>query len=262
VQNKSRPMARASKQKGLLVELVEAIKKNDPDAARAALERGASANGENGGQPVLALAAQFGYHECAKALLDHGADPEGSPDSPSPLGWASNVGSLSCVRLLVEAGAHVDRRDGHNGATPLYRSVLRGCHEAAEELIKAGADLEARLDGGHGPLGAALGLRDIKMALMLLNAGADASSVDADGWTPAIAAAAAACWDALEMLVDRGADLGVEDAKGWTARDYAQLGRDASRGVHEIDRLMARQERSVLETQAGVGQGVARGPRL
>ena len=69
--------------------------------------------------------------------------------------------------------------------SPLHSAVAAGQHRIAGELIAAGADVNARQQGGFTPLHGAAFSGDIDIANLLLASGADATLRSDDGKTAA-----------------------------------------------------------------------------
>ena len=88
------------------------------------------------------------------------------------------------VRAALDAGADVEART-EGGSTPLmYAAQNNPNPEVVLALLNAGADLEARDEDGWTPLmHAARGNTNPEVVLELLNAGADPAATDGDGKT-------------------------------------------------------------------------------
>jgi len=92
-------------------------------------------------------------------------------DQRTPLHMAAMYNSVEVVRQLLKYGAQVDAR-AQDGWTPLLKAVLLSHHEIAEVLLEAGADPNARVDHSFNAIQCALIYSDSHMALILLRAGA------------------------------------------------------------------------------------------
>ena len=135
-------------------------------------------------------AAALGLHELLGELIDSGDDMAAwSSDGFSPLHLASFFGRTATVRMLLDRGAPVDR-PSRNGmkVTPLH-SAAAGHHAGIGALLlAAGADPDARQQGGFVPLHAAAQSGDLPLVRALLDHGADRDARDDDGRSPAVIA--------------------------------------------------------------------------
>lgn len=91
-----------------------------------------------------------------KLLIQTGADPNARTGFrlQTPLHLASDHGQPAVVRYLLDVGALATVADG-NGWTPLHYCAARGSvpHQViAEQLLSAGADVNARTHKGRTPL--------------------------------------------------------------------------------------------------------------
>jgi ankyrin repeat protein len=195
-------------------ELFDAIRGGDVAAVRALVAADASlaaARDENGLSAVLTAL----YHrqpEAAAALLAAGpeldvceaaatgrldvlrthlaADPDAlaarSPEGFTALHLAAFLGGGEAVRLLLAAGAPANA-DAENPARvrPLHSATAARDHDAVRALLDAGADPDARQQGGFTPLLAAAHADDPELVRLLLAHGADATLAADDGRDPA-----------------------------------------------------------------------------
>jgi len=131
--------------------------------------------------------AALGHRELLGELLDSGDEIAAwSSDGFSPLHLAAFFGRTATVRMLLDRGAPVDRHS-RNGmkVTPLH-SAAAGRHAGIGALLlAAGADPNARQQGGFVPLHAAAQNGDLPLVRALLDHGADRDAADDDGRTPA-----------------------------------------------------------------------------
>lgn len=148
--------------------------------------------------PPLTWAVRAGQPEVAKYLLSAGADPN--------VGWftvAWDDVSPELVDLLVKAGANFDGTENEVGELTLF-----GRLEAAEVLLRHGADIDSKDHRGLTPLQALVepgrGYVDtyydpFPAARFLLDRGADVNALSDDGKT------------ALDMAIeqDKGAMAGL-----------------------------------------------------
>ena len=136
------------------------------------------------------------------------------------------------ARLLVASGADPDVRDV-DGLTPLHKAAMSGIMRAvatgvqgtaaerrartivAEVLIAAGADVNAKTQGGQTPLHfATLGNAAVVEALIAANARVDER--DHKGLTPLHGAAGFFQLAAIRALLGAGANAGAVDDAGAT----------------------------------------------
>ena len=91
----------------------------------------------------------------------------------------------------------------------LYEAAAAGDIEGVKEMLDAGANPSAKIDGDGSPLiGAARSGRS-EIAKLLLDQGADPNGVVEGDGSPLIQAAANGRLDQVQMLIDRGADVNL-----------------------------------------------------
>ncbi len=97
-------------------------------------------------------AARLGDLDGIKRYLSKGAKiDELSPDTNlSPLTWATMMGHAEAAELLIKLGANVNVRQ-EDGGTPLHVAVTLGRVELTKLLIDNGADVNAKNRGGAKP---------------------------------------------------------------------------------------------------------------
>eukprot|EP01052_Picozoa_sp_SAG31_P041252 SAG31_NODE_6203_length_2125_cov_1.220138_1_plen_566_part_10 len=102
---------------------------------------------------------------------------------------ALSTAQLSCIRVLLAYGADPTLPSARSGATALHLAARSGAVRAAEALLLAGSQIEAR---------------------------------DRHGQTALVVAAAAGQATVVELLLHHGARLDARDARGRTAAWYAR----------------------------------------
>jgi ankyrin repeat protein len=112
-------------------------------------------------------------------------DPAGLP----ALHRAVRLDAREIVNLLLDKGCNPDIRSadtnsGHEGETPLLEAAFWGRFEAAEALIKHGANVNATAARKVTPLHEAARMGKLDVARLLLKHGADANAKDDEGKTP------------------------------------------------------------------------------
>ncbi len=90
---------------------------------------------------------------------------------------------MSKIQDLIKMGADVEAKD-ERGRTPLHWASFWNHIETAKLLLERGADLEAKTNSGMTPLHWASYKDNIELAKLLLDAGADMNAEDNYGMTP------------------------------------------------------------------------------
>jgi ankyrin repeat protein len=106
----------------------------------------------------LHLAAHFGHTDSVSALLNKGAQVNACSTNAlrnTPLHAAAAGRAQAVAKLLLDAGADVNARQ-EGGWTPLHSVAQSGDIEFARFLVDAGADVNARADNQQRPLDLAL----------------------------------------------------------------------------------------------------------
>lgn len=187
------------------------------------------------GASALTLAVENGHFELAIDLVKAGADPNDQRSGYTPLHM------MTWVRKPP--------RGEDNGAPPPTGSGRLSNLQFVRELVKHGADVNARLKTGKGGLGLynkmgatpffmASATSDVPLMKLLVELGADPLIKNADGCTPLIAACGihvgsdqatevageeSEVLEATELLLKLGANINDVDANGETAMHAAAL---------------------------------------
>ena len=170
------------------------------------------------GVTPLALASAGGHDAVVEALLAAGADPNRvSPEGETPLMAAARTGVVDSVEALLRHGAAVgvDAREGWRGQTALMWAAAEGHAAVVAPLAAAGADVDARSDGGFTPLAFAVRAGHGAAVEALLAAGADVNRTLPDGTSPLHLAVINARYDVAVQLLGHGADAAAV-GPGWT----------------------------------------------
>ncbi len=201
------------------VDLELAIGRGDVAAVKAFLAGGRSADTPiaEGHQTPLQRAASTGKTAIAKLLLERGASVNAPSASGSALHLAIGGGWDDIVQLLIDNGADPDQRDPFDN-TPLVRAVSAQNREAAQILIKAGADLGASTYGLT-PLMFASSTGDPESIRFLVKAGAKVNGVGKGqygGRSALLAAIPDGHADCVKVLIELKADVNQKGPDGKT----------------------------------------------
>ncbi|MBI2772190.1 MAG: ankyrin repeat domain-containing protein [Burkholderiales bacterium] len=122
----------------------------------------------------------------------------------APLHYAAHEGELAQARELLRAGADGNAKDD-NGWTPLHFATKSGHLEIAQLLLAAGADVNARDSNGNSPLSNAVFAYQDDGALIeaLRAAGADPLRENNHGVSPVSLARDIANCDVARFFADQ-----------------------------------------------------------
>ena len=168
------------------------------------------------GRTVLHLAALGNRPRCCRVLLDAGAVCDALDDhSRTPLMLTKHQG---VVRMLVRHGANVHARD-NDGWTALHHAAFHSRQQALQDLVAAGADLNAANEAGQTALMLAV-KRQSPLAWKLVVLGADVNATDNEGMTPLHYLSrygfGMESFQSVEALVGAKASLEATDKQGRT----------------------------------------------
>jgi ankyrin repeat protein len=140
--------------------------------------------------------------------------------SPSLLVWAINHGHSRVAQWMIRQGA-LEEFAIKSGETPMIRASSRGDVAAVEQLLKEGADVNARSPEGDSALQEAIGGQRDGVLRLLLQRNADPNIVEIGGFRPLLQAASLNRADYASLLLAAGADVNVKDSAGDTALIWA-----------------------------------------
>jgi len=190
--------------------LMSAARTGNVPIVKLLLANGAQANAveEYRGQTAVMYSVAENHPEVTKVLIDNGAD----------VNFRSMVYNLKDGVRVSGGGVFMDRPNG--GLTPLFFAARQGSIEAAEALIAAGADVNAKEEQyGFTPLLTATYNGRYDFAAMLLSKGANANdgslylavelrnmAVYSNRPNPPDIDRTLNALDLIKLLLDRGAD--------------------------------------------------------
>ncbi|QRK11462.1 ankyrin repeat domain-containing protein [Archangium violaceum] len=193
------------------------------------------------GATALMIAAERGHLEVTRLLV-----PRTGPDERGEaLRYAAGTGRIELVEWLLDEADAALEFGGTDGRTPLTCAILGGHTALAEELLRRGADVEARSSGvlhcesredsGWHPLHHAADRRHALLVQLLLDAGARVDAPSTGGTTPLMLAAHHGDEDSVRVLLLAGADPLRENARRATALSLSR-----AHGRPHITRLLER----------------------
>lgn len=133
----------------------------------------------------LACAAACEQIEAVNCLLEHGADPSlRGRHGWSLLHFAAQSGNVTIIDTMLSKGLNIDSRGETVGLTPLLVCLNKGNLEAANYLLKRGADEHMKGKEGLTALSVAARSGNVAAIEMLVNRGHDPNSRDGCDMTP------------------------------------------------------------------------------
>jgi uncharacterized protein len=134
---------------------------------------------------------------------------------------AIKSGDRQAAQSLLRQGADVNAADP-DGTTPLHWAAEAGDTEMAQMLLRAGANAKARNRYGVTPLSLAASNGNGALVALLLKAGADPAATLPNGETILMKAARSGNPEAVRLLLERGSDVNArESSYGETALMWA-----------------------------------------
>ncbi|MPT15727.1 MAG: ankyrin repeat domain-containing protein [Microbacterium sp.] len=158
-------------------------------------------------------------------------------DATSDLLAAAAAGDADAVRRALDAGADIEAR-GDGGMTPLITATKANHVDAARLLIEAGADVNAKDDIQDSAYLYAGARGHDGILRMTLAHGADLRSTNRFGGTALIPASERGLLPTVEILLEAGVDPDHINNLGWTALHEAIVLGDGSARYVEVVRAL------------------------
>ena len=154
---------------------------------------------------------------------------------PMLIVWGRNLGPSHLYTEFVHVGGGRDR----SGKSGLMDAAERGDEAKLHELLRGGADVNARDDLGQTALHVACRDREGRAVRPLIRAGANVNARDFGGQTPLLVAVEYHNSRAVRVLVEAGADVNARDSFDRTALAWVELdGPPSDRVDAEIARIL------------------------
>jgi ankyrin repeat protein len=197
------------------------VKSGDSEAVAAALQRdlGLANRRDENGIPATLLALYFGHAETARLIANH--------KTKLDIFEAAALGETIQLENLLDSHPDSARSVASDGFSPLGLACFFGQVTAARLLLAAGADPNQPADNPTRvmPLHSAAASTDpsaaVPLCKLLLEAGAQVNARQQGGFTALHAAAQNGNMELIDLLLAHGADPGAHSAAGLTASDYA-----------------------------------------
>lgn len=138
-----------------------------------------------------------------------------------PLANAIQAGKLDAAREMVRSGADVNAAQP-DGTRPIHWAVYKVDHTLVEALIAKKADVKVTNAFGATPIAEAAKLGDARLVKMLLDAGAEPEGANQDGETALMMALKLGHLPVVDMLIKAGANVNaMERTQNQTALMWA-----------------------------------------
>jgi ankyrin repeat protein len=217
--------------------LVDAMARQDFQAARTLLKQGVDVNGRTAdGGSAIQWAAHWNELEIAGQLIKAGANVNAADDhGVTALSLACENVSLRMVETLLKAGANPNVART-SGMTPLFDAIEVGNLELVKMLLAHGASVNAATTKTKiTPLMWAIGEGRSDIAKTLLEANEDVQAVTADGFSALTFAARVGDIEIAKLLIGRGVSVNETGPDRVHALPYAALSNQDAFAIFLLD---------------------------
>jgi ankyrin repeat protein len=194
------------------------------------------------GWTPLFFAVAYGHPDFARSLVARGVVVDHrAVNGDTALHVASRNGDVGAVSVMLDAGADVNARQ-QDGNTPLMLAFRgkkkdRDIAGAVRTLLAHSADPKIAANNGWTALHWAVNqMSSAEVIEQLIKAGADVNAVDHAGRTPLHAVCMSGddgLANNVRVLIRHGARTDLRDSNGKLAADYPKAGSDTARALAE-----------------------------
>jgi len=135
---------------------------------------------------------------------------------------AAALGDVPRLNALLKTDRELAKARSSDGFTPLHLACFFGQLEAAQTLIRQGADANAGSPNRIAVIHSAAASRNAAMVKLVLQAGANPNAQQQGGYTALHEAAMHNSVERARALLDAGADLAIRSDAGLTAAQIAE----------------------------------------
>jgi uncharacterized protein len=199
-------------------EFLEAIQKADLPKVNQLLGTNptlANSKTKNGISAIL-LALYHGHQDIARTIAAKKRDMD--------IFELSALGNLDQVKKLIGSSPLLVNSFSPDGFTPLALAAYLGQKEVVEYLILKGANVNAIAKNATGftALTGAIANNHTEISKLLVKRGADVNHRYEGGWSPLMEASQNGNADLVSFLLEKGADPGARTKDGKTAASFAR----------------------------------------
>jgi len=209
------------------------------------------------------------HKEKLRSKLNSGFDINscGGPFDSSLLGLAAALGEMDDVKTIIEYGANLEFPKGSGGQSALISAISSNSYEAANYLIRKGADMKTTYGKYEDGVLHALArspadkrrneTEELDLARKFMASGVSPDKKNKDPLldvTPLMLAIIYYKPSLVELFVECGADPYIKDQKGRDSFEFARTRRDKIIGEKMLNILQSRHASSSCTRAHGLGK--------